>query len=461
MADKICNRMGFSDWVRVESLGFSGGIWVFWKNEWDVKVVNSNPQFIMMEIQDKIHTKWNLTVVYASPNNQLRRKLWAALTNTNQNMEVPHLIAGDFNSVTSADEVSHPNSFANHRCIDFNLWIFQEGLIDLGFSGPKFTWMRGRENETFKAAKLDRALGNVKWVDIFQATRVRHIVAVGSDHTPIVVEFGEVSQHICRQKKFMFQAAWTVHNDFTNVVQRTWNDDESLHSNLKHMAQTLTRWNQETFGDIHKKKNRILARLEGIQKSMGSQDNRGGLIKLERKLRKQLDEVLEQEELLWYQKSREKWINSGDRNTKYDHAAAKISEAKKNNQNLWDPETKEAISSEKSEKLILDYFKNLFAPHDTNNNIELVARGFPQISDDKWNKVNEPVNASDVKNAIFEMASYKALGPDGMHAGFYQHAWPSIGENVFEHVKNYFLTGTMHEGINNTLVSLIPKVPSP
>lgn len=208
------------------------------------------------------------------------------------------------------------------------------------------------------------------------------------------------------------------------------------------------------------KKNRLLARLNRIQKRLGNQGSRG-LIKLERSLRKQLDEVLEQEELFWYQKSRENWIKSGDRNTKFYHAASKVHQAKNRQQNLWDPATKETISNEDSEKLILDHFKKIFTSEDTDKNTEIGARGFPRISEDKWNIVNDPINANDVKTTIFEMAPYKAPGPDGMHAGFYQQVWASVGNTVVEHVKTYFSTCIMPEGINKTLVSLIPKVPSP
>ena len=38
---------------------------------------------------------------------------------------------------------------------DFGDWIFNQGLIDLGFTRPKFTWTRGQFSETFKGARLD------------------------------------------------------------------------------------------------------------------------------------------------------------------------------------------------------------------------------------------------------------------------------------------------------------------
>lgn len=44
---------------------------------------------------------------------------------------------------------------------------------------------------------------------------------------------------------------------------------------------------------------------------------------LDSKLKKELDETPKQEEMLWFQKSREEWIKS-ELNTKYYHAATMI-----------------------------------------------------------------------------------------------------------------------------------------
>lgn len=51
-ADSICNKLGFDDWVRVEALGFSGGIWVLRRNSIHIKVVKTHPQFIFLQVDD-------------------------------------------------------------------------------------------------------------------------------------------------------------------------------------------------------------------------------------------------------------------------------------------------------------------------------------------------------------------------------------------------------------------------
>ncbi|KAJ8423366.1 hypothetical protein Cgig2_026784 [Carnegiea gigantea] len=45
----------------------------------------------------------------------------------------------------------------------FNNWIENNALLDIGFTGPTFTWVRGRTPSTRKSARLDRALCNMAW----------------------------------------------------------------------------------------------------------------------------------------------------------------------------------------------------------------------------------------------------------------------------------------------------------
>lgn len=53
-------------------------------------------------------------------------------------------------------------------------WIFQEGLVDMGFSGSSFTWMRGLIESTFKGAQLDRAVASILWRECFSNALVTH-----------------------------------------------------------------------------------------------------------------------------------------------------------------------------------------------------------------------------------------------------------------------------------------------
>lgn len=81
--------------------------------------------------------------------------------------------------------------------------------------------------------------------------------------------------------------------------------------NLNHMAAVIPNWNHHIFGNIHyKKKKKLLARINGIQ-CASCYGNNPYLEELEKSLEKELSEVLNQEEMLWFQKSSASWIKDG------------------------------------------------------------------------------------------------------------------------------------------------------
>lgn len=78
-------------------------------------------------------------------------------------------------------------------------------------------------------------------------------------------------------------------------------------------------WNHDVFGDIFRRKRKVLGSLEGIQRTLEVRDSYS-LRSLEDILKKDLEDTLLQEELLWYQQSRCQWISQLDRNTRYYHS---------------------------------------------------------------------------------------------------------------------------------------------
>ena len=71
----------------------------------------------------------------------------------------------------------------------------------------------------------------------------------------------------------------------------------------------------ECFGDIFMKKRRFWAQLAGVQK-LPIERRTTKWLKLEKKIQSELEEVLHQEELLLFQRSREEWIASRNRNVR-------------------------------------------------------------------------------------------------------------------------------------------------
>ena len=67
------------------------------------------------------------------------------------------------------------------------------------------------------------------------------------------------------------------------------------------------------------------------------------------------------------------------------------------------------------------------------------------------------VTEEEVRAAIWSMKAFKAPGPDGLHAGFFQRFWLVVGKSVTEEVLAVFREKKMPEYLNSTNIVLIPK----
>lgn len=458
-ADDICFKIGFDFWVRVEAVGMSGGIWVLWQSSVHIDVTWTHPQFILLTFEDAHKGNHNIAIVYGSPSRTLRQKLWKDLGNSKGSVNYPWIALGDFNFVTSKEEVSNANSYSDQRSKSFNDWINDEGLIDHGYTGPRFTWTRGNNTNSFRGARLDRGLCSVDWLNSFPDSNITHLPAFSSDHSPIMLQI--TLQDAKRgMGRFHFQAAWIAHEDFKQVVERSWKKGLSLNENIAMTKEVLTTWNKDTFGNIHRNKRRLEARLEGIQRAIGVRRTIS-LIKLEAKLKKNLEDVLYFEELMWYQNSREVWIKSGDRNTNYYHATTKVRKATSRILALKNEKGDLEGNDVQIKNMIQNHFMKLYTHDQSSTQVCSISNGFPTNTNQVDASFYRTISQEEVKDAVFSMTPFKAPGPDGFHAGFYQNAWDVVGEDVTSMVERFIEFGDLQEGMNDTLITLIPKVKCP
>lgn len=183
------------------------------------------------------------------------------------------------------------------------------------------------------------------------------------------------------------------------------------------LQEALTKWNKTVFGNIFVRKKRLYRRLDGTQRALAYSPN-PGLIKLEEKLKKELNNVLKQEELLWMQKSRVQWLRVGDKNTKFFHNSTLIRrrrsriEALLNNHGTW------FTDQLQFKDMALEYYTTLF----TSSSVELDSffKGhFPTLSNFHLQQHNALCTAEEVYYALRQMSPFKAQGPDGFQAGFF------------------------------------------
>ncbi|GLT93129.1 hypothetical protein SLE2022_109340 [Rubroshorea leprosula] len=145
-----------------------------------------------------------------------------------------------------------------------------------------------------------------------------------SDHHPILLCLDApltIEKHI---KPTCFEAACLTHESFQVVFTNAWMAQNSAITNsIKSVHEACLQWNKDVFCNFFHRKRQLKGRLEGIQNSVHYPTSRF-LQSLEVELLQEYHQALHTEELFWCQKSRVKWIASGDRNTSYYHASTVI-----------------------------------------------------------------------------------------------------------------------------------------
>ncbi|XP_021611709.1 uncharacterized protein LOC110614474 [Manihot esculenta] len=372
-ADKICKDLGFEHWLRVEAFSFSGGIWVCWNNNgFELKVLNTHPQFVNCRIKPTWGSPWIVSFVYGSPNTGLRRLLWEDIRLSCLNMDEEWVVLGDFNVVVSMEEQYGYRTYNASGSRKFQIWLFDTALVDIGYEGVPFTWSRSDGRDGIKMARLDRGVCTTAWWRFAEA-RIVHPPKFHSDHCPIILSLGE--QPLPNGNFFRCQAAWFAHPDFVDSVRTIWNHSNELWSNIESLQQGLMKWNREEFGNIFAKKRQVLRRIEGVQRALTLNGYSPNLVKLDFLLRQKMEEVLKQEELYWFQRSKEEWIVSGERNTKFYHLAAKVKKKRKLILAFQDSNVQWVTDEASLENLVVQFYKGLFINDSTYvlSNLEGIA----------------------------------------------------------------------------------------
>ncbi|XP_023881794.1 uncharacterized protein LOC111994169 [Quercus suber] len=329
-AKEVTDRLPFGGAIHTDTIGLSGGLWLLWNDDIvEVEALAKTEQEIHVEVKVRAsNLSWVLSAIYASPRTEERSILWSNLSKVAELHNKPWIMAGDFNEPLIDEDkfggrgVSINRSLAFKECLD---WC---SMVDMGFSGPRFTWTNKRDINNLILERIDRFFMNPEWCVLYPDAKVTHLPRCHSDHCPVLMEaFPPKAMNLIRP--FRFQEFWLSDLSFPNIVSHAWGNSRNLDESIENFSREAVIWNRDHFGNIHQKKKRIMARIYGAQKALSSQPCTF-LINLESQLHQELEAVLDQERDLWMLKSRINWMIQGDRNTSFYHVSA-LARRKRNN----------------------------------------------------------------------------------------------------------------------------------
>jgi hypothetical protein len=183
-----------------------------------------------------------------------------------------------------------------------------------------------------------------------------------------------------------------------------------------------------------------------------SEKDRMASIKLE------MDNILIQEETKAWQRSRDRNILEGDRNTSYFHMVASQRRRKKS-LSVLDGPSGPVDRIDDMLKVAVDFYKNLFSKEDKPN---------ISLDDNFWDEqdlltaeevaiLDAPFSEEEIHSAIMGSYAAGAPGPDGFSFLFYQSFWDVIKTDFMALVRD-FEAGTLDVSrLNYAIITLIPK----
>jgi hypothetical protein len=85
----------------------------------------------------------------------------------------------------------------------------------------------------------------------------------------------------------------------------------------------------------------------------------------------------------------------------------------------------------------------------------------PRVTGSMNNDLVRDFNMEEIEVALFQMGPFKAPGPDGLNACFFQTYWPILKEEVCHVILECLNAGIIPQELNMTHITLIPKSKNP
>ncbi|XP_058768560.1 uncharacterized protein LOC131642301 [Vicia villosa] len=354
-----------------------------------------------------------LVNVYSPGSLVEKRSLWESLISLkNIFNDGEWVIGGDFNSIKTCNE-RKGSSVIRSSCEwrEFEEFIDLSNLIDIPCKGKKYSWFSG---DGRVCSRLDRFLvaENVvsRWGVIGQFVGDRDI----SDHCPVWL--------VCDNsnwgpKPFKFNNEWFANKEFLHFVEKEWKllliegrGDFVLKEKLRLLKERLRWWNINVFGKID------LAVEEGVRilnegdELVDEEDAAVSLLEADRRRRASKDfwMNLKIKENMLIQKSRLKWLNDGDANSRYFH---KVMKARRRRNHIGPLLTESGLVDSVAEvkEEVLSHFANKFK-EDVRGRPTLEGISFGVLSRDEKESLEKPFLEEEIKEAIWNCEGSKSPG---------------------------------------------------
>jgi len=411
-------------------------------------------------------TPIRLTFVYGHNTPAERLSLWRYISQASSlHTCTPWLILGDFNAIMQSGDrsggVTNWPSYQN----DFNTCIHQSALLQVPYTGLKYTWHNGQHGSNTIQKKLDWIFGNPclfsTWPDTHATFQPRSI----SDHSVMILNLQRLNNH--QQSPFKFLNIWAERSDFLPTVASSWhapitgNPMFQFTSKLRRLKTDLRQLHRQHTNNLIDRVRQAKASWDEAQFYLDQHPTLETAQITERTLATQYMQLCRDEESYFKQKSRIQWLQLGDRNTAFFHKSLLHRQVRNRIHSLQDTEGNVVHDQQEIRKMASTYFEDLLTASHPTMNAEVHSLYPNTITKESKAAALIPITDDDIKAALFSISDSKAPGPDRYNALFYKKSWDIIKVDFIAAIRYFFSNNTLPRCVNATRVALVPKLELP
>jgi len=233
---------------------------------------------------------------------------------------------------------------------------------------------------------------------------------------------------------FRFEKWWLQQPDFKELIAKLWNTScaftdplDIWQFKIRLVRKKVKGWALNINAQVRKQKLELLKEYDLLdlkyENSVITEMERQKM----KEIVKDLESIWKLEEIKARQRSRDRYVKEGDRNTTYFQAVANQRNRKKRISGLeghdgWIDDNKGMLEH------VVDFYRNLFGKEE-NSGVNL-GQDFWEVDEKVTALENElleaPFTENEVREAVFSSYAEGAPGPDGFSFLFYQVFWDLI-----------------------------------
>ena len=412
-----------------------------------------------------------VTNVYA-PNNPAEKKdFFTFLTNHIQSLDSENqIVTGDFNCVLSNKQDIVTGEGHNRHDVDmFSNFVVQSDLNDIWrLMNPEekeFTWSK---KNPFIARRLDYILINDNILNNTNECAIRSLAL--SDHRLVVMcynvsqiqrgpSYWKFNDSLLKDTKFVSEMNLMLD---TFLIQNQVLDDIIKWELCKiKIKEFCINYSKSKYKTQRNRRIELQIELEKLDRDLGINEANEESLKQREKIKKELGIYELQEAKGAQTRSKIKFIEEGEKNTKYFLNLEKA----RSNTKILDKITKEdgecVVNHQDIMKEQVRFFKQRYknnydfqeeTANDFTRNINV-----PKISEEQKESLEGQINDSEISIALKKMKNGSSPGSDGISTGFLKFFWIKIKIIVLKAINSAYSNGELSLTQRKAIITLIHK----